>query len=455
MTVSFPHENIFLPFAFDDYKGQFVQSPGRPDYVASLPVWSLETEKKFVVNLIQDLNSQLLQDLDTDPNFSRSKSRPAMHAALRTGSVDSAIIIGGSNAGQLADCCTALGLNVVKHVKSGWKINKDSVDKILPELAKTLSKTPKNVPVIIQGLDNSAYFGATEDGGMAPLSQCMPKDKGYHAIGALVVASERSISSSVTQLNRLISACGDRQIFILSVMPRFIIMPCCDHPGHMTNFLDDNYLQTILRDLSVLQASVKRMLVGGQLVDVMELICGDQYTLEKAATAARTGWTTDPVHPSRHTVAKIGLHLIEKMGNYTPVGGGGEASGKRGAEVSSSCHESRPEKKRRREEGSEDDRGPVRTSRSESWKERGRGGGRPRGGSGPRGGMLSGGIIGHNFGRNSDSSEYGALDASHNYRQRDGYHNSGFSGRGPKGGGGGGYRGRQYRGGTDRWGYPF
>jgi hypothetical protein len=39
-------------------------------------------------------------------------------------------------------------------------------------------------------------------------------------------------------------------------------------------------------------------------------------------TAARTGWTTDLVHPSRHTVAKIGLHLIEKMGNYTPVGSG-------------------------------------------------------------------------------------------------------------------------------------
>ena len=259
----------------------------------------------------------------------------------------------------------------------------------------------------------------------------------------------------MTQLNRLISACGDRQIFILSVMPRFIIMPCCDHPGHMKNFLDENYLQTILRDLSALRASVKRMLVGGQLVDVMELICGDQYTLEKAETAARTGWTTDPVHPSRHTVAKIGLHLIEKMGNYTPVGGGGEASGKRGAAVSSSRQESRPEKKRRREEGSEDDRGPVRTSRSESWKERGRGGGRLRGGNGPRGGGFTGGRGGHNQGRNSESPGYGAQDAGYNNRQRDGFYNSGFSGRGPKGGGGGGHRGRQYRGGMDRWGYPY
>jgi hypothetical protein len=61
------------------------------------------------VHKIENLNSQLLQDLDTDPNFSRSKMRPAMHATLRTGSIEAAIIIGGSNAGQLADCCTALG----------------------------------------------------------------------------------------------------------------------------------------------------------------------------------------------------------------------------------------------------------------------------------------------------------------------------------------------------------
>jgi hypothetical protein len=112
-------------------------------------------------------------------------------------------------------------------------------------------------------------------------------------------------------------------------------------------------------------------------------------------------------------VAKIGLHLIEKMGNYMPVGGGGETSGKRVAATLSSRQENRPDKKRRREEGTEDDRGPVRTPRSESWKERGRGGGRQRGGNGPRGG--------HNMGRNSNSSGYGTPDASYNNRQRDGY----------------------------------
>jgi hypothetical protein len=375
-----------------------------------------------------------------------------MHATLRSGSIEAAIIIGGSNAGQLADCCTALGLNVTKHVKSGWKINKDSVDKLLPDLAKTLSQTPENVPVVIQGLDNSAYLGATDDGGMAPLSQCVPKDKGFHAVGALVVASERSISSTVTQLNRLITACGCRQVFILSVMPRFIIMPCCDHPGHMTNFLDENYLRTTLRDLTSLRASVKRMLVGGQLVDIMELICGDQYTLEKAETASRTGWTTDPVHPSRHTVAKTGLHLIEKMGNYSPVGSGGDNGGKRAAVPAVPRSDNRAASKRRRDESSEDERVPNRPSRSEIWKERGRGGGRLRGGDGPRGGGGRGhwGRGGHNHESRSGFNRYGDQDGGYQSHQRDR-----FSGRGANRAGGGGYRGRKNRGGYDRWGNPY
>ncbi len=138
------------------------------------------------------------------------------------------------------------------------------------------------------------------------------------------------------------------------------------------------------------------MLVGGQLVNIMELICGDQYTLEKAETAARTGWTTDPVHPSRHTVAKIGLHLIEKIGNYTPVGRGG---GKRAAAPTASRLDIRAHKKRRRDNSSEEERVSNQTSRSENWKERGHGSGRMRGGDGPRGGRSFWGRGGHNHER--------------------------------------------------------
>ena len=148
------------------------------------------------------------------------------------------------------------------------------------------------------------------------MSKCMDGDSGYHAIGDLVVAQERSISLTLDLLNTLIKACGDRQIFILSPMVRFIIMPCCDHPAHMTNFGKPDYLSTILRDLGRLRSTIRNKLVGGQLIDSMELLCGDGYSMERAEAAARLGWQEDPVHPTKHSVAKMALHLIEKMGDY-------------------------------------------------------------------------------------------------------------------------------------------
>jgi hypothetical protein len=140
------------------------------------------------------------------------------------------------------------------------------------------------------------------------------------------------------------------------------------------------------------------------------------------------------------------------MGNYTPVGGGD--GGKRAAS-SYIRLDNRGDKRPRRDNSNEEERVSSRTSRSESWKERGRGSGRMRGGDGPRGGRSFGGRGGYNHGRSGGFYRYGDQDSAHHTRQRDGSYSSGYPGRGPKGGGGGGHRGRQNRGGHDRWGNPY
>ncbi len=61
-----------------------------------------------------------------------------MYSALRTGSVDAAVIVGGSHAANLANGASALGLDVYKHTKGGWKLTKENVDNLLPYLKDTL-----------------------------------------------------------------------------------------------------------------------------------------------------------------------------------------------------------------------------------------------------------------------------------------------------------------------------
>jgi hypothetical protein len=140
------------------------------------------------------------------------------------------------------------------------------------------------------------------------------------------------------------------------------------------------------------------------------------------------------------------------MGNYTPVGSGGSNGGQRSAAPAVPRPDNRGNSKRRRDESSEDERISNRPSRSETWKERGRGGGRMRGGDGPRGGGGRGhrGRGGHNNENRGGYNRFGVQDSGYQVYQRDG-----FPGRGANRGGGGGYRGRQNRGGYDRWDIPY
>jgi hypothetical protein len=64
------------------------------------------------------------------------------------------------------------------------------------------------------------------------------EDDGYHVNGALVVAPERSIQFSIDQLRRIISEFSEYTLYIATPVTRYISMPCCDIPEHVTNFQD-------------------------------------------------------------------------------------------------------------------------------------------------------------------------------------------------------------------------
>ncbi len=60
-----------------------------------------------------------------------------------------------------------------KHTKSGWKLTKENVDNLLPDLKDTLGSVPPDTPVVLFCLDNSCFMGLDEDGSMNPISKCV------------------------------------------------------------------------------------------------------------------------------------------------------------------------------------------------------------------------------------------------------------------------------------------
>ncbi len=86
-----------------------------------------------------------------------------------------------------------------------------------------------------------------------------PKDKKFHVIGDLVVALFGLLQTAMRELKRLLAACGDREVWIMEVLPRFLIMHCCDIASHCANVRQDRPAGTqackkILTDLTELNA---------------------------------------------------------------------------------------------------------------------------------------------------------------------------------------------------------
>jgi len=137
-------------------------------------------------------------------------------------------------------------------------------------------------------------------------------------------------------------------------MPRYVVSACCKEKSHITNYEDSDYLTTMKQELDRLNSTVKKKLESATLIDTIELLCAGKTSMDKLEHAILTGWQQDPVHPTKHTYAKIALHLLEKLAEPSRMPT--TATAGRGI-------------KRKREEAG-DPRGGKTTNRSRDWMER-------------------------------------------------------------------------------------
>ncbi len=304
---------VFLPFSLDSYDGSHVTSPGRPGFPAFVPSWSQTDEKTFLDGLLKDLNENLLAGLDPNPNLSRSKQKPLMYPAMRSGTVERIVFVGGSNAKNLSQAASMLGIDAYMIASGGWKLSRENVDKLIPDLHELMSGLPPGTPIVLFCLDNTSFLAATEEGGMIPISKCVTGDQGYHVNGALVVAPERALQVSVEQLKRIVDEFSEFDLFIVTPVTRYVSRPCCKNSAHVSNFGDPDFLTSIISDLTKLKFQLRKKLQPATVLDGIELVCGAGYGREKVEQTLTAGWASDPVHPASHVYAKMALNLIEKV----------------------------------------------------------------------------------------------------------------------------------------------
>jgi hypothetical protein len=288
---------ILLPDDLENYEGKYIVNPGRPGIPAVVPSWSQADEKKVLNILIKELNEKFLAGLDTDPNLSRSSKRPQLYPAFRSGSIETAAFVGGSNAKKLSQAAANLGIDSYM---------------LIPDLKELMSSLPAGTPIILFCLDNSSFLAASDEGGLAPISKCVLEDDGYYVKGALVVAPECALQLTLDLLRELVSELSEYQIFIISPITRYISGPCCNAEDHVANSGDPEFLSSILSGLTKLKFLLRKKLAPATVLDGIELICGAGCGRERMEQTLRTGWV-DPVHPKPHIYSKMVLNLIEKV----------------------------------------------------------------------------------------------------------------------------------------------
>jgi hypothetical protein len=161
-----------------------------------------------------------------------------------------------------------LGIDASMIASGGWKPTRENVDKLILDLRELLGSLPPGTPIVLFCLDNSCFLSATEEGGMVPISRCVPGYSTFHVNGALVVAPERALQHAVDQL-KWIRTC--------SLPPRSqdsFRYRAARTPAMLQTLANRIYLSNLISDLTKLKFQLRKKLQSATIIDGIELICG-------------------------------------------------------------------------------------------------------------------------------------------------------------------------------------
>jgi hypothetical protein len=277
-----------------------------------------ESERILVGELMENLAGVFKWALDTKPDMSRDSDVRCAVASDPARPRADVILMGGSNCQRLHTTFAEMGVSVETISSRIWAINTKAVDICLNSLIPLLARSDPSIPIVLWGLDNMCFRAENEEGNLTRIV-LDPTDGQHHVVGDLVVAPFGLLQTMVRELKRLLAACGDREVWILDVLPRYLIVHCCDNQAHCVNVRRDGRSGTeackkILTDLAELNALLAAHLTSG---NVKMIATGDILTGIKNATSGQlmdcmySSWNTDAVHGEKVAYTRIGLGLLD------------------------------------------------------------------------------------------------------------------------------------------------
>jgi len=221
-----------FPITIDDYKEKTVVCHPWLTVAEYLPPMLPTAEVAMISSLLEGLNSTFMWNLDITTVMTR-ELWAANLSGPNTSSIP-AVIVGRSNAERLGTAFRDMGMPAINIEFNGIMVNSVTVDAFLPAFSQLLEGSDSNIPVVLYILDGACFRSVNADGDLLAISR-NKVDRKFHIVGDLAVTPYSLLTNVMSEMERIISACGKRRVYIMAVLPRYVLNSCCDNELHCTN----------------------------------------------------------------------------------------------------------------------------------------------------------------------------------------------------------------------------
>ena len=306
----------------------------RPD---SIPSLSPAAESECILSFLNVLNDAFGTGLCTAPMTGRRKSdwKIVAEGVAKNRFI---VVIGGSNADRLAVRLELEERQVFRLTSPGFRVTKDNVSGLVATIA---SLDPQPDCLIIQALDNSAFYCLQEDGTLS-LPKRSHLDGKYHVEGELRVANEEQTNFLLRSLLPLLRAVPGADVLLVTCLSRYVYSSCCEDSTHVIGRNQPGFKEKLSSGLVAMKRAV-RLFVHKEKLTLTRIV--DPNTLLEDLD---TSQHSDPVHPPSQFYVKLADKLTAILEgeavetNSRPSEGRPEPDPKRIRLVSSSVTRGRP-----------------------------------------------------------------------------------------------------------------
>ncbi len=199
---------------------------------------------------------------------------------------------------------------------SGWSLTPSNVN-IIKGLLEAECITKPGSPVVIYAMDNLCFMYMSSDGTISPIKKL--EDGKYHVVGDLAITPGILLRPMYAALDEIVKLCGERKIYILTPLPRYILVPCCDSDMHCVNLVVKDAASRqgvfdIMDELDLIRKAVSIKFSSCTVLNTGDLLVGKtDATRHEVLDAMIANWMNDPVHGTKAGYSKLAMKLAERV----------------------------------------------------------------------------------------------------------------------------------------------